>query len=725
MTKQSSSDRTQFRTEVLHGAENAVGRGIEFMANTKKRMDLYYDSRAPSIVIEVPEYRNGYLDVKKRGGAIRVITDITKENLRYCKELMEFVELRHLAEVKGGLAVNESEYMATTVLEEAKPLTQVIYSNVPEVVAQGQHIFDTFWDLAVPAEQRVWELETGSFKTSTKIIDDPEKVDRQFSSLIESSHSLRMISSVSAMRSISNAMFEEFRESAKRHPADKDGESGIRWITTMDRESTEYVRRFLSIGVQVRHVGSLPALSFAIGDGKLFAAVESAEDEKVSRSVLISDEQAYLEHFGRIFERAWEEGQNAEDRIQEIESGEDRAGIELIRNHRESIARAWDAVASAKHEVFILFSTPGALRRQLEMGAAKILKRALSNGSRIRILVPLGPGLGIYANELDRTLEGMQVRFINERLRTNMTIVIVDNKECFNFELKDDTKHSSYEAIGIAIYSNSRTLVSSYGAILETLWSETELYRQLEAHDKMQREFINIATHELRTPIQPILGLSEILASRAEAGSEDRELLNAIWRSAKRLNKLAEAILDVTKIESRALNLQCEVFDLNELIASAVSDLVSSPAVGNSADAVNISVIYADRKAYVLGDRDRLLQVISNLLANAVKFTVQGSVTVLVRIEDVQNDDVLAGDGAGKFVTVRIKDSGPGIDPLVFPRLFTKFATGSTWGTGLGLYVSKGIVQAHHGKIAAKNNEDGKGATFAFSIPYHPSSTRR
>lgn len=550
-----------YKTEILYGAEKAVGRGVEFMANVRKSMDLSYDSRAPSIVIEVAEYRDGYKGVKDRGGKIRVITDITKENLRYCTQLMEIVELRHLAEVKGGIAVSESEYMATTILEEAKPLTQVIYSNVPELVAQGQHIFNTFWDLAMPAEYR----------------------------------------------------------------------------------------------------------------------------------------------------------------IEEIESGIESAGIELIHNHRESIGRAWDAVSAANHEVLILFSTPGAFRRQLEMGAQRILYAAHKNGSSVRILVPSGPGLGEPIEEIRRKLYGIDIRLMNEKLRTNITIVIVDEKECFLFELRDDSKKQSVEAIGVALYSNSSSIVSSYAAIVESLWRETDLYQKLENHDRMQREFINIATHELRTPIQPILGLSEILATRAPAGSEDKELLGAIWRNARRLSKLAEAILDVTKIESQALNLHRDVFDLNEVIASAVNDIVMSPAVTSSMDGVNISVVYADSKAYVQGDKDRILQVVSNLLANAAKFTVNGSIVVLVKIESRSSSEVseFAGNSHDKYVTVRVRDSGSGIDNAVLPRLFTKFATGSTWGTGLGLYISKGIIEAHGGSITARNNHDGKGATFAFSIPYH------
>ena len=141
---------------------------------------------------------------------------------------------------------------------------------------------------------------------------------------------------------------------------------------------------------------------------------------------------------------------------------------------------------------------------------------------------------------------------------------------------------------------------------------------------------------------------------------------------------------------------------------------------------MNISVIYASKKAYVLADKDRILQVISNLLANAIRFTEKGSITVLVKIEMPEDDDKngLMNNGHQKYVTVRVKDSGSGIDPDVFPRLFTKFATGSTWGTGLGLYISKGIVEAHGGRITAGNNREGQGATFAFSIPYYELKTQ-
>src|SRR5918911_3291748 len=134
-----SNTNSKRSSEILYGAENAVGRGVQFMQNVQKKMDIFFDHNAPSIVINIEEYKNGYIDIRKRGGKIRAFTEITKENISYCKDLIKLVdELRHLDGVKGGVAVSESEYMATTILEESKPLTEVIYSNVKEVVEQGQ-----------------------------------------------------------------------------------------------------------------------------------------------------------------------------------------------------------------------------------------------------------------------------------------------------------------------------------------------------------------------------------------------------------------------------------------------------------------------------------------------------------------------------------------------------------------------------------------------------------
>ena len=135
------------KTELLFGVEDAVARGDKFMKNVKVGMDLFGEKNGPSIIMEFDVYRNNYIEVIKRGGKIRLITEITKENLHYCKELRKIVtEMRHLEGLVGGIAVSESEYMSTTTLREKQLLTQVFYSDAKEVVGQGQYIFDTFWN---------------------------------------------------------------------------------------------------------------------------------------------------------------------------------------------------------------------------------------------------------------------------------------------------------------------------------------------------------------------------------------------------------------------------------------------------------------------------------------------------------------------------------------------------------------------------------------------------
>ena len=144
---------------IIYGSKNAVRKGVEFMDNVKKKMDLCFDNNAPSIVIDVADYKNGYNNIRKRGGKIRVITEINNENMKYCKELMNIVdEMKHLDNIKGGIAINDDEYMATNILHESKPLTQVVYSNVVDVVEQQQNFFNSLWKVAIPAKQKIREI---------------------------------------------------------------------------------------------------------------------------------------------------------------------------------------------------------------------------------------------------------------------------------------------------------------------------------------------------------------------------------------------------------------------------------------------------------------------------------------------------------------------------------------------------------------------------------------
>ena len=239
--------------------------------------------------------------------------------------------------------------------------------------------------------------------------------------------------------------------------------------------------------------------------------------------------------------------------------------------------------------------------------------------------------------------------------------------------------------------------------------------KQLEVQDKLQREFINIAAYELRTPIMPIMAEAEFIKNKFEKNIEvvevEKEQVALIIRNAKRLEQLASDILDVSKIESQSLKLNKEKFNLNDIIANSVEDIRYHIA-HEDGDNGKIQVFYRPNNIILTGDKGRITQVIINLLSNAVKFTEEGIISVTAEKKD-------------SIIIISVKDAEYGIDPEIFPRLFSKFATKSDQaaksdkGTGLGLFISKNIVEAHGGRIWAENNIDGKGAIFVFSLPAH------
>lgn len=240
-------------------------------------------------------------------------------------------------------------------------------------------------------------------------------------------------------------------------------------------------------------------------------------------------------------------------------------------------------------------------------------------------------------------------------------------------------------------------------------------YEKLKQSDKMKDEFVNIAAHELRTPIQPILGLSEIM--RPKVNSEDQVYVDVIVRNAKRLQRLTEEILDVTKIESQSLRIEMEEFNLKDLIVNCINDIIlDKHLITNDKDKPKIH--YEPNDLLLKADKNRISQVVSNLISNALKFTSGGIISVQTSVygNDKSNNN--------NEVIVSIKDNGQGIDPEILPRLFSKFATKSYSGTGLGLFICKSIVEAHGGSIWAENNSDGKGATFSFTLPLSKVSTQ-
>ena len=416
----------------------------------------------------------------------------------------------------------------------------------------------------------------------------------------------------------------------------------------------------------------------------------------------------------------WNKVIPTEQEIREIEKeGSEKSEniiLQIIRDPDEVQKLGFELMRSAKEEISIIFSTANAFHRQIRVGGGQLLREVTraKRGLNVRILTPPDERIKKVSSELKQELKKIEVRYVEESLQTKVIVLIVDRKYSLSIEFKDDTKDSVYEAIGLATYSNSKSTVISYISIFESLWKQVELIErvtklseELKYQENVHRQFINVAAHELRSPIQPILGLAEILRSRKERENEKQdELLSIIIRNAKRLKELTENILDLTRIENQSLNLQKEIVNIDDLILKTLEDIKSHKK--------SIRLIYDDSKKesssplLVEVDRGRLIQVISNLVSNAIKFTKEEDTITVATEKRSNNMDLLL---------VRVRDTGTGIDEDIMPRLFEKFVTKSEKGIGLGLFISKSIIEAHGGRIWAENNADRRGATFTFSLP--------
>lgn len=549
---------------------------IQFASNAEVKIDACVDYTRPSLILQIKEIKKAFYDAKERGIKLRYITEITADNVSFCKELSSTIadELRHLDGIKGNFYVSEREYIAPAALHQKdKPSSQIIHSNMREMVEEQQYIFDTLWNKSISAEDKIKEIEHEIEPDYFRIINDNDEATN---------------------------ILIDFAKNAQKEillllPNDKA-------LTRMDR---------------------LGILNYLID--------------------------------------------KCNEQIKGKEEGED-----IIQ---------------------------------------------------VKIICPISDiNLDIVNRILQNTSASNSIRIVNGNNSSSGTI-IVDNKKFLKAELREPEAEQFSESIGLSFYSNSKPSVESYKLFFELLWNERTTNEQFKLSDKMQREFINIAAHELRTPAQSVLGYTELVREDAlgRQGNigESIEAIEAIYRNAKRLQRLTNDILDVSRIESQTLNLDKEAISLDDLLFRVVEDYKchirkDNRNISDKKSALQLSYTIQNRNSELIveADRDRISQVVSNLINNAIKFTSKKGGTISVAAEKrngSKNDN--------QEVVVNIVDTGEGIHHEIIPRLFTKFASKSNSGTGLGLYISKSIIESHGGRIWAENNPDGKGATFSFSLP--------
>ncbi len=726
------------RIEVLRNTETILDTYLQIIHSAESRWDYFADINSLSIVpFAIGSLKKAMLDAtRSRVTRFRFITEITKDNIPYCKEAMETVELRHLDGVKGNFGVSDTEYIAistpttTTTTTTAKAnlteskskskskstatiIPHAVYSNVKEDIQQQQYVFEVLWSKAIPAEDKIREIQEGIVPLRTRFLENQDEIIKELRRLNFNAKRLSVCSIFGGMQMSHKYLFDTYVKIVEEHR--KGIGHGIRWIVNIEEKvSLELAKIFENKGIQIRHVKNMPPMNFGVSDKEVAVTIEKMEGGKMSQSFLISNEPLYLDHFNSIFEELWENGIDLEERRHDIEIGAGIPDIEVIKHPIKTQELYFNLVKSAKNEILLIFPSVNAFHREEKIGVMALLRKA-KYGVKIRILTPADDK--IRQKILTLKEQNISVRNIESAsVESKFKLLVVDREASLVVETKDDSRETFAEAIGLATFSHSKPTVLPYVTIFESFWKETELNEQLKVHDRMKQEFINIAAHELRTPIQPILGLVGLLRSskRLIEKEELDDSLNLINRNAERLKRLSEDILDVTKIESESLIINKARINLNNVISGAIQDIEENQ-VGNKA----IKILFEPEPDVIFldADRYRLNQVVYNLLSNAVKFTKRGG-KISIGIEKKEEGD---GDNGRKVVVVNIKDNGEGIDPEIFERLFDKFASKSFQGTGLGLFISRNIIEAHGGKIWAENNNKivaGQiGATFYFTLP--------
>jgi signal transduction histidine kinase len=622
----------------------------------------------------------------------------------------------------------------------------------------------------------------------TTVLENPKEIMDRAKYTTENSDQLSVCSTFGGLQMVQNIIFDSLIHVLNKY---KQGQhKGVRWLGCMNtKEDVEIVKKFLDLGMQIRHTKNIP-LNFSITDRDFDFTVDKMENGKVCSSVLSSNDPTYIAHFSLLFESMWDSGIDANHRIKEIERGLEHYETKIIQNSERIQQLLVQLIKSAKQEILFILPTNNASYRQNKIGTIDLLlnkakiattEAAAENSStndssnssspvKVRLLTPLS---AIIESRLQKYLAKVHENSYFDYRNTDMTspeikatILIIDRKASLAIEVSDDLADNFVDAIGLATYSTSKPTVLSFISIFETLWMQTKLYQllkesnkqlklsneQLQEQGKIQQDFINIAAHELRTPIMPILNGIEMLEESLHhhhhtnyKGKKDndeyddnnnnqeinQEIIEVIIRNANRLKRLAEVILEVSNIENGTFRLdEKQRVDLQSIIMGIIDDMRKKYI--NKANRVQILFHYnvdnnnnknnrnVDNNQKNVGliincDSNKIDQALFNLVDNAMKFTDDGKVIVSVKKEIVASDK---NSGDNIMIVVRVSDTGTGIDSSIKQRLFEKFASKAKGhGTGLGLYISKSIIEAHGGKIWAENNADGKGATFAFSLP--------
>ena len=709
--------RRAYSTKVIHGLEKTTKKVMEVFTGAEKLLCGLGDSSSPSVVFEVEEYYKLYGGLKSRGVNHRIIIEITKENLPYCKRLIrEFSsDLRHLDSVKGNFVVTEQDYLATTVTKDRERVAQVFFSNEPVVVEQNRYLFDTLWNKATPAEERFKEIEEGTKRYQTKIIRDSNEILEETKRMADTSDRYSVSSVSGGLLYAYNYAFDQFKSILERHRTGVHG--GIRWLTTIDKSCTEAARKFIELGMEIRHVDKVPSESFGFSTKEVGVTLSQLEGGTLNNSALFSNDPIYINHYSTVFEELWKSGVNAETRIKEIQEGIEQPKIRIIRNREEIQELYLELIGEAKEEILLILPTVNAYIREVKIGVMDALRSAaFSRQIKVRMLAPAPDRIEHREFDLEpeAKLEGSLIahKIIRQATTPNtVTVLVVDRTSSLIIEQENDSNLNFTEAIGVGTYSTRGSTVKANIRFFERLWEEVEelereeLLLEKERRSRKEAELLqDILTHDLRNFSQVTRLSAEILAEELNDNVQVQSLVHSLLTSLEQTNELLDRAKKLGKAVAEGNPILTSV-DLGQMIENAMSVLKNAHPEKRIIDQRKIWVEDEENYPLVLAD-DLLYEVFLNLYSNAIKYTDGKDVLIETSIEEESKKNP-GSSSPSLYWNVTVSDRGRGIPDEMKGKIFSRYLQ-SAKGSGLGMSIVHAlVVERYRGMVLIKNRVDG------------------
>jgi signal transduction histidine kinase len=691
--------KDQATTTVYEGADAVTAIRVQTLSNALKRLDVCDDSVGTVALVQFQPVLNALIKAaKNRKVHIRFISDIRQENLASCKELLEFVELRHLGNVRGNFVVTENEYYAFAEIKESKIPLQAIYSKGRVIVEQQQYLFDTLWNSALPARVKIQELEQGIVPVSTKIVRGIKEIERLAYALINRSAN-------SHLYVVIDDREPENRETGIQYVKNlmsKNPKFQFLLIADIQKENSNYYKAIIKEGVQVRHI-ERNKVTFILSGDEYMSGEPVGEQQQSSESVTVPTEATWTNNpevivqMNQVFQTMWKSAIHGEARIRQLEEGVEPQETKLFEDLNEVSQIGAKLIEQLRFEALIIAASDKMLLRNRE-AFLNLSKKQEKIGVKIRVLAPLTD------SAVSDVIPGAEWRKVDS---TRVSVMIFDRKSMFLTQYSDSGANTTQEAVSSNIYSTNRQTILGMVSVFEALWRQselreseekarTQLVETLSKEERSRRQaqlLQDILTHDIRNYNQVSKLSAELLREKFANDPEVQTLIDSLLQSIDGSTSLVERGRRLGRILSEDA---VKIYPVN--LVESLQRSLSLVRQGSKERVISEKTVLPEglRANEMLVEADDLLdEVFSNIFSNSVKYSEGHNVQLGIKIED---DD--------KYWKVSLSDQGIGIPQDLLSKVFDRYLAGAR-GSGLGMSIVHAlVVHRYNGRLEVTSTQE-------------------